>query len=150
MNLKKTDDGSVGSETTLSGAKFKVYTTAEGGTAMKFSKDDTGYYVDVNGSEEIDAADGTGVTIRGLAPATYYLEETQAPQGYNKLAARQDFTITSGATATLQVTVKNSANVVLPSTGGLGTTLFTTFGLFAILAAGVFLVTNKRIAKEEI
>ena len=46
--------------------------------------------------------------------------------------------------------MKNTANVVLPSTGAMGTTLFTTFGLFAILAAGVFLVTNKRMAKEEI
>ncbi len=149
MKLMKTNDKTESADN-LSGAKFKVYTAAQGGTAMKFSKDNTGYYVDANGSEEIDAADGTGVNIRGFASGTYYLEETQAPDGYNKLANRQSFTIAATAATTTDVTVKNTANVVLPATGGLGTTLFTTFGLFAILAAGVFLVTNKRIAKEEI
>ena len=44
--------------------------------------------------------------------------------------------------------VVNKPGVELPSTGGIGTTLFIVFGAIAMIGAGIFLVTNKRMAKE--
>ena len=161
FTVKKIDGASVNSDTTeseklameaIDGAQFSLWTEATGGTQIYVKKNANGVYrVDTSkttGSEAIAA--GTA-TIEGLATGTYYLQEEVAPTGYNKLAARVAVTVGEQSSAEgADVAVVNNAGVELPATGGLGTTLFTTFGLFAILAAGVFLVTNKRIAKEEI
>lgn len=139
--VKKTD----GNGDELAGAKFNLYTTETGGTALKFDSDTTGYYLSATGSAEIDAGDGTGVNIRGLKPGTYWLEEIVTPEGYNKLAARQEVTITKDQTATAEVTVVNQAGTVLPSTGGMGTTIFYILGSLMVVGAAVVLVTNKRM-----
>lgn len=125
----------------------------------KFYKLDNGVvtWVDSmdNADEKFSGADGVVPAFTGLADGTYTMVEKTVPDGFNKMEEKT-VTIKNAAedvtdTNLLQtVTVQNKTGVVLPATGGLGTTLFTTFGLFAILAAGVFLVTNKRIAKEEI
>jgi LPXTG-motif cell wall-anchored protein len=47
------------------------------------------------------------------------------------------------------VTVKNESGVVLPSTGGMGTTLFTVGGIFLMCAAGCLLCIKKRRAVQE-
>ena len=138
--LKKTDGTKA-----LAGAEFNLYTAETGGTPITFTKDTTGYYVSATGNAKIEAGDGTGVNIRGLEPGTYYLEDTVAPDGYNKLAARQPVVITAGATAAVEVEVENQAGTVLPSTGGMGTTIFYVLGGLMVLGALVVLVTNKRM-----
>jgi LPXTG-motif cell wall-anchored protein len=95
------------------------------------------------------------VTVVGFDNGTYYLEETVAPEGFNKLEGRKEFTITDGnldATFTggiystgSGVHVVNKSGTMLPETGGMGTTLFITFGLLAVLGTGVLLVTKKRM-----
>ena len=134
----------------LDGAEFKLYTEATGGTQIMLNTDTTGYYVDVNGSAEttIDINSATGVNVRGLKPGTYYLEEVVVPGGYNKLPARTAVTITSGATAAVQITVINEAGAVLPSTGGMGTTIFYVLGGVLFLGALVILFTNKRMRQN--
>ena len=53
------------------------------------------------------------------------------------------------STALYKETVVNQAGAVLPSTGGIGTTIFYVVGGLLILAAGVLLVTKSRMRKEE-
>ena len=139
--LKKTDGTNY-----LPGAGFKLYDAETDGNLIKVGKDDTGYYVDATEDEEIMVDSANGVNIRGLAPGTYYLEETTVPAGYNKLAERQAVTITTGATAAVEVTVENSAGSALPSTGGIGTTLFYVIGGLLMAGAAVLLITKKRMA----
>lgn len=78
----------------------------------------------------------------------YYLVETQAPAGYNKLPEPQKFEITAASNGTVQtLTVKNTAGVELPSTGGIGGEPVMALGLTLMaLAAAALLVGKKRNA----
>ena len=138
--LKKTDGSNF-----LNGAGFKLYDAATGGNQIKLGKDDTGYYVDATKDEEIMVNSANGVNVRGLAPGKYYLEETTVPDGYNKLAAREEVIITTGATAAVEITVVNNKGSELPSTGGIGTTIFYIIGAVLVIGAGVLLVTRRRM-----
>ena len=142
--LKKTDGTDA-----LEGAEFNVYTTETDGTPLKFSSDNTGYYLDASGAVEIEAGDGKGVNIRGLAPGTYYFEETVAPDGYNKLSERKSVTVATGGTAAVEITVVNEAGAVLPSTGGMGTTILYIVGGIMIVGAGAYLFIRRRASKNE-
>ena len=140
--LKKTDGTNF-----LNGAGFKLYDAATDGNMITVNKDNKGYYVDANADEEIMVDNANGVNVRGLEPGTYYLEETTVPDGYNKLSAREEVTITTGATETVEITVINNAGAQLPSTGGIGTTIFYVVGGVLVLAAVVLLVTKKRMSE---
>jgi len=142
VNLKKTDGTNA-----LAGAKFNLFTSETGGTALTFSKDNTGYYLDAEGTAEIDAGDGTGVNIRGLEPGTYWFEETVAPDGYNKLDERKSVEVVKDATATAEITVINESGSVLPSTGGIGTTMFYIVGSVLVIGAAVVLISKRRMAR---
>lgn len=133
----------------LDGAGFKLYDAATGGNQITLGKDNTGYYVDAASDEEIMVDSANGVNIRGLAPGTYYVEETTVPDGYNKLAAREAVTITTGATAAVEITVVNNAGAVLPTTGGIGTTIFYIVGGILVVGAIVVLVTRRRMSAEK-
>ncbi len=88
----------------------------------------------------------------GLKDGTYYLLETAAPAGYNLLDAPVTIEI-NGASATADDLaslthtegVANNTGTVLPSTGGMGTTIFYVTGSILVLAAVVLLVTKKRM-----
>lgn len=123
----------------------------------------------------VTPTDGMIIT-RGLAGGEYTVTETKAPDGYNKLTAsikmplKQGSDLPDGVTLTnvkkslkadgtelptpiefQNVHVKeieNNKGTVLPETGGIGTTLFITLGALAVIGTGLFLVTNKRISKE--
>lgn len=123
----------------------------------------------------VTPADGM-IIIRGLAGGEYTITETKAPDGYNKLTASIKMPLEQGgnATAGVKVTdvektlaangsplstpaafqnvhvkeIENNKGTVLPETGGIGTTLFITLGALAVIGTGLFLVTNKRISKE--
>ena len=96
---------------------------------------------------EIEANQGDAknlATIKGLDKDTnvsYWLEETVAPKGYNKLSARQE--VKAGGTATINVI--NEKGAELPSTGGIGTTIFYIVGAILVIGAGVVLVTRRRM-----
>lgn len=93
------------------------------------------------------------VEIRGLGKGIYYLHETKAPDGYNKLEDPIKIEITDDGILVdgeavddgVTVTVINETGSLLPSTGGIGTTLFYIFGGILFLGAGILLVTNKRM-----
>ena len=165
-----------GADTTkdLEGVKF---TLKEAGTEFKVSKP-TGkdYYIpDANGSSEV-VTDASGlIKIRGLdEDKTYTLTETETLPGYNKLAEDVTLTLhldtatstttTEGGETTTTVTeaynevtsktdtkwgpVVNNKGTELPSTGGIGTTIFYVVGSILVVAAGVLLITKKRMSRE--
>ena len=95
--------------------------------------------------------------ITGLNLGTYYLEETIAPNGYNKLTAKIKVTVTKdgtdGATFvrllqnsadTNVINVENKTGSILPSTGGMGTTLIYLIGGALVLGSGIVLANKKR------
>ena len=147
--------------TELTGAEFKLYDALTGGNEIKVFEVSTGVYRVAKTAEELEKATtikvGTAI-IEGLdSDKTYYLEETVQPAGYNKLTSRvkvelNEKTGLGETTNVIEVvkTVINYTGTELPSTGGIGTTLFITIGSILVLAMGTILVTKLRISKMEI
>lgn len=152
-----------GTHTLLNGAEFKLYETKTSDTALRFVKNADGSYRVAlnteNGENVTDTIVVNGkVHISGLDKVNYWLDETRAPDGYNKLTERQEVKLSEGSqNATLEtgattwaegnggVVVENNAGTVLPGTGGMGTTLFYVIGGGLMVAAVVLLVTKKRM-----
>lgn len=97
------------------------------------------------------------IAIDGLDSDTYYLRETKAPDGYNKLANDAEVVIT-GATkgdgdtstyTTVVTKVENRSGTELPSTGAKGTAIFVTAGAGLALIAIVFMITRKKMSVYE-
>ena len=146
----------------LDGAKFKLYDAVSGGNEIKLVKiDDTTYRVAKSGETgvEIETVNTGYITINGLGNGDYWLEETQQPQGYNKLSAREKLTVKDANLSTTMtgttwtagdggVHIINNSGAVMPSTGGMGTTLFYVLGGGLMVAAVVLLVTKKRMENK--
>ena len=152
-----------GSKKLLKNAEFKLFENADGsGNAIKFVKNEAGTEYRVAKQDEETVATDTIVTlgtekinIKGLDKKTYYLEETKAPGGYNKLKQRVEVNLTNGSlkadadnTFNNGVQVENKSGTTLPSTGGMGTTLFYVVGGLLMVCAVVLLVTKKRMEKN--
>ena len=104
---------------------------------------------DKNEATKYVTNDDGEVVIRGLKQGTYELVEIQAPDGYNVLNETQPVTLTfdsSSAQGTLVVApvVENFKGIQLPSTGGMGTTVFAIVGLLVMAGAAVTLIVKKR------
>ena len=142
------------------------------GAAFDLYKKVDNEYVKV--SEFTSDEAGTTFTITGLGKGDYKIVETQTPAGYNTIAD-QEFTVTaayqseaedpqltslSGNATTGVITFTASTNdgslttnivnykgATLPTTGGMGTTIFYVIGSVLVVAAGVLLITRKRMAR---
>ena len=145
VSNKKIDDKNI----ELDGAEFKLYDALTGGNEIKVVKVSEGVYrvaiaEEIENNEVVEFIVGGKVTIKGLAKDTsYYLEETKAPDGYTKLAKRHE--IKAGTNEVSMVV--NTSGVVLPSTGGIGTTLFVLVGTIMVLSLGTVLVSKYRMTK---
>lgn len=143
-----------GSSNKLAGAKFQLL---KGTTPMSLVEVTKGEEYRVATPAEITASTGivtemetTGktITIKGLdLDESYALHETKAPAGFNELTS--DEPLTAGETTFLHVDVVNQKGSVLPSTGGIGTTIFYVVGAVLVLAAGILLVTKRRMSVEK-
>lgn len=159
--FKYTMDGT--KETALSGAKFTLSKNANGSNPIALVSEGNNVYrvakTGETGKVTEITTDATGkFTIKGLDADTYYLTETAAPAGYNKLAGPVTIVIGSngvvnGTTEAPQgvdeVKVLNRSGTELPSTGGMGTTIFYVLGSVLVLAAVVLLVTKKRMSVKD-
>ena len=138
-----------GSEENLAGAVFSL---KKNGTVVPLIKlDDNNYRVAMPGEEGaedtfITVADGD-IVIWGVdADDDYTLEEITPPSGYNKLTAEVAVTVDAGNST--RVDVENNAGNELPSTGGIGTTIFYIVGAILLIGAVVVLVTRRRADAE--
>ena len=119
------------------------YTAAEGDNPATFD-----WVSDLANATEV-TTDGNGTAnFNGLENGTYYLKETEAPDGYNLLTEDTEVTI-EGSTAdeaVLSVTgkVANNTGAQLPGTGGIGTTVFYAAGIILMAGAVFFVIKRKR------
>lgn len=157
-----------GSEEKLAGAKFELYknaTDAKAGTnAIKVSGSNGNYVVDSNSKntvfESVASIDGKdyNLHLNGLAAGDYWLKETEAPAGFNKLTDPVKITITK--TSDTEWTVKkndtkeedkiidieNSTGSLLPSTGGAGVIVFAGVAILLVFGVAVSFIRDKRKA----
>lgn len=147
-----------GTNTPLADAKF-ILSKVENATeadAIKFTSNGAFYRY------TIDQTNGGGNTtlvsptegrfeIQGLEAGTYYLKETEAPKGYNKIQKSikieilEDGSIKVDNNAiTGDVRVQNNRGSILPSTGGMGTTLIYVVGSILVLASGIVLFSKRK------
>ncbi len=130
-------------------------------------------YKKVNGAEDKQltftvSAEKTTFTLTGLDDGDYVLKETKAPTGYNKIADIE-FTITAEhenetlnsltvnnssftpdtTAGKITTDIENKSGSSLPTTGGIGTTILYVVGGILIVAAGVALITKKRVQNEK-
>ncbi|MDO5400559.1 MAG: SpaH/EbpB family LPXTG-anchored major pilin [Eubacteriales bacterium] len=161
--LKYTMAGAPAVETGLAGAIFELANTdAAGYTPINFVEESTNVYEACFNTQCTHASHVTQFTtpengkftLKGLDAGTYYLHEIKAPDGYNKLAGPVTITIdengkvnatTDEPNGVEEVKVLNQSGTELPSTGGVGTTLFYIFGGILMVGAVVLLITKKRM-----
>lgn len=165
FDVKKYTKGSDNSEVPLAGAKFQV---KSGDKVASFKQDSTSSVYKFAGWDVADAAGLVKVVetpasgeikFEGLDSGTYALEEVEAPKGYNKLDSAISFTIKGatdpskgqvsyGADGTGIIKVLNKAGTTLPTTGGIGTTIFYLIGGGLMVAAAVLLIAKKRMENK--
>lgn len=151
--IKKIDGATKGNvnPTALAGATFKVYSDATHTNVLKFTEKDGKYVLDAaNGKEEVTTKSDGILRFGGLVKGTYYLVETKAPEGFNlmdnhiKIESQyhsEDEEITPS-------NIENNKGTVLPSTGGMGTTMIYIAGAILMVGAAIIFVTNKRMKHE--
>lgn len=147
----------------LAGAKFKLYkeSTDSEDNLIKVSGSNGNYVVDPASSitefVSVESIEGKGYNlhVNGLAAGTYYLVETEAPAGYNKLTASIKVVITKdGDNWTISkddnpetdkiIDVENSTGSILPSTGGMGTIAFTVVAALLVLGVAVSFIRDRK------
>lgn len=113
---------------------------------------------ETNTITEVITPDNGKFTIQGLGAGTYYLTETKQPDGYNKLSGPVTVVIDKDGQVKVkngdaydevtQVKVENKSGTVLPSTGGMGTTMIYLVGAVLVLGSGVVLATKRRVKNK--
>lgn len=151
-----------GDKKALAGAKFILSTDSNftEGNVLNFTNTGNTYrYASTDGNNELVSAGDGMININGLKSGTYYLKETKAPDGYNLLKTPIKIIVTGDAvtgkpvikvdnngTATVvkKVEVQNNKGSLLPSTGGMGTTLIYVVGSILVLASGIVLFSKRK------
>ena len=151
-------------KTALPGAEFILYKGSEENRVYAQVTEGklTGWTTTKTDATTLVSDNNGMIEVEGLDADTYYLEETKAPGGYNKLAGPVTVVIShtvsgEGAqnmTHTLKqdtidvgrVEIENKSGTELPETGGIGTTIFYVLGSILVIGAVVLLITKKRMS----
>ena len=180
FNMKKVDG-----ETTaaLPGATFELHADNNGApadTAITLVKDGESYRPatddDVSGQVAQVTTPDTGIiSFVGLEEGTYWLVETDTPDGYN-LASPTKVVITAtyntdgtlnkwfvtvnngqplehipnagASSAAPEITIENNKGILLPGTGGMGTVIFTIVGVAVIAGGAIWYVSRRRATSD--
>ena len=172
FQVAKVDENNVA----LKGAQFELWSTkgvADGtAAALKFidNEDGTYTYSETGTVTTLDMTTNTTIVVKGLDKAwNYTLKEITVPDGYNQAADKDiagssltevattvvnadgtttttEIDTTPASTALYKETIQNQKGAELPSTGGIGTTIFYILGAILVLGAGVVLVSRRRMS----
>ena len=171
FDLIKFYKDSEGTEHNLTGAEFTLWDTADytdpNGKQIKVTyvntdEDGVNCYR-VLTDEEVAANYPAASNIKagkaqvfGLAPGVYWLQEEVTPDGYNPLTERQRVYLSNetheaethnGINA--HIKVENKTGSELPSTGGIGTTIFYVIGGLLMVGAAVLLIVRRKMSVED-
>lgn len=163
LDIKKINKNTSG---LLAGAKFSLYRTAQDAkdktNAITVSGSNGSYVVDADSKNTVfesvatKVGNGYNLHLNGLAAGDYWLVETQAPEGFNKLTDPIKVTITKAGDAewTVQkndapeadkiIDVENSTGSLLPSTGGRGAIAFAVIAALLVFGVAVSYIRDKR------
>ncbi len=175
IDIYKYFQDSAGTKKPLKDATFVLYRQNSSNTLeyAKISANKIEWVSEKEQATSLTSDENGAIAISRLDADTYYLEETKAPTGYNPLTSPIEIKIEHGAmnetsaSATItykqqgtedsatnitstndRVEVENKTGTTLPSTGGIGTTLFYVVGGGLMVAAIVLLVTKKRMENK--
>lgn len=159
-NTKYHDDDNENNK--LEGAGFRLYSDADCTNEVELYQDGKFYYPIKNATDktavEMKSADDGTFNVKGLDAGTYYLKETKTPDGYSACtdtpivisATHDEHNVNLSGESNLnnKIINKKAGGITLPSTGGIGTTLFYVVGSGLMVAAIVLLVTKKRMENK--
>ena len=145
----------------LSDVGFCLYSDKDYKTEVALYKEGDFYFpikdaTDKNAVKEMYSDKDGKFNIKGLDAGTYYLKETTPPAGYSacdippvtiKATHTEERVCLDGSTLSTTI-INNKSGITLPSTGGMGTTLFYVIGGGLMVAAIVLLVTKKRMENK--
>ena len=159
-NTKYRDE--VNENNKLEGAGFRLYSdkdcTEEQEIKLKKNTTDGTYspYFGADAGDEMFSDEHGQFNVKGLDAGTYYLKETNPPAGYSACADKKivisathdEHNVSLSGNLSTTIINKKAGGITLPSTGGIGTTIFYVVGGGLMVAAIVLLVTKKRMENK--
>lgn len=150
LKIKKVDEAG----NALEGATFKLATSKDNAMSGIFVEIDGEELVRTSGSDGLlyfeGLAYGSSGEANNIASSTYWLVETEAPEGYNLLLGPVEVTVDKDSYNTYNpTTIENKRGIVLPATGGIGTIIFIVIGSVAMITAIIVLVKKYEKQDEE-